>query len=354
MPWLVRSVALLLVCSAALARSEPVTDVSSVQALTLALLDPGRAPASLSAQVVELTDLLHRGAMPGLPGGGAFSDGETRTHQGLALSPAEAAQCAADAARTVVFIRGLHAAITEAVARFPDRPVRVLYVGSGPYALLATPLMSVWSPQQAQFTVLDIHEPSIRSAQTLIEGLGLTDSVRRFEIGDALAYQVSADPPPDVIVMEIMTAALESEPQVAITRHLLQQAPDALLVPESIVIEAYWTDPATEFTQGSDDAERVYLGKVFELSPATVASWQSLSGDSLPAAVLGPAAAPGPGYVPMLFTTIQARGEHVLRAHDSGLTMPRMFPGGGLPQGEVLRFYYQLGERPGLRALAQD
>jgi len=74
---------------------------------------------------------------------------------GLAISPSLAATCLREPSRTLASIRGLAAAIDDAL--LPDRAVRVLYTGCGPYALLAVPLMPHFSRKQAAFTLLDIH-----------------------------------------------------------------------------------------------------------------------------------------------------------------------------------------------------
>ena len=70
--------------------------------------------------------------------------------------------------------------------------------------------------------------------------------------------------------MELMNACLEKEPQVAITRHLLQQAPSAIIVPQSINIDANLIDAAQEFAGNvsgqKKQRERIFLGKLFELS----------------------------------------------------------------------------------------
>jgi hypothetical protein len=330
-------------------------DTERLTQLTNTILNPTHASTALEDEIVELTRILHRNGTVRFESSDDLAEGETFTNEGRALSPAMAAACAADSVRTVAFIRGLHAAIVDARKASPDRPVRILYVGSGPYALLATPQMTVFSPAEATFTVLDIHEPSVKSAESVISGLNLSSSVASYEVMDAFDYQVSPEQPPDVIVMEIMTAALESEPQVAITRHLMDQKHKAILVPESITVDAYLVDVAKEFTnpprkgfpRGED--QRIHLGTVFEVSTLSVSSWKKAGSDRLPAASIQMPDSIAPGLEPLLYTTVRTYGENVLNEYESGLTMPKALSDtGSIGAGDTLNMYYRLGSYPGL------
>jgi len=350
-----------------------ISDATRLQQLTRLILNSDTPATSLKKEVVELTQILHQNGTFRFDASDNLYDGETYTSEGLALSPAMAAQCAADSARTVVFIRGLHAAIQQALKSTPEGPIRVLYVGSGPYALLATPQMTIFSPEEVQFIVNDIHEPSIISAKSVVGRLGLDQSVTAFSVQDALDYRIAPEHSPDVIVMEVMTAALESEPQVAITRHLIGQAPKALLVPEVITVDAYWIDVAKEFgpasakppsqsvpVSASRNTQRLHLGTVFELSKAAVESWKNAGSDRLPAMPIKLPDHLSPGHDALFFTRIQTYGANILNAYESGLTMPRTLPSTqsldstSFQAGGMIGFYYQLGSRPGLRIEALE
>jgi hypothetical protein len=112
---------------------------------------------------------------------------------------------------------------------------------------------------------------------------------QHYTLTDACRYQIPSDRLPHVSVSETMNAALESEPQVALARHLLGQAPAAILVPSSVRVDAALLDPSKEF------------------------------------------------------------GEHRLSDYDSGLTIPRPFPTESVVEaGRTLQFRYRLGVRPGL------
>lgn len=340
--------------------------MDTLQGLTRSILDPRTAADALRPEVLALVALLagsrDAAAAPppdSPPGGQAdIADGETRTGNGLALSPTMAAMCAADYKRTVVFLRGTHAAITDLLARRPDRPVMVLYVGCGPYAMLALPLMAVFPADRVRFTLIDIHPQSIASARSIADAQGLAASVAAFETVDAGSYTIGADLPVDVILMEIIQACLASEPQVAISRHLLAQAPDALLIPEQVSVDLIFVDPGREFDLGGPQAaggprprDRIAGAPVFVVDREAVARWSGCGNDTLPAATARVPDDLARRYRPMLFTRIRVYRDHLLQDYDSGLTCPRSPPlDRALQPGDVVRFHYALGRQPRLVA----
>ena len=316
-----------------------------------------RAPVySLGPEISSLAELVREHATIQIDPSQVRGVGETHAATGLALSPTMAGRCADDVARTAVFVRGLHRAIGESRGSAPERPTRALYAGCGPYALLALPAMASFGPDELQFTLLDIHGASIESARTVVGALGLSDHVAAFEAIDACRYRIPLGRPPDVILSETMNACLRTEPQVAIIRHLHAQAPSAALVPESVRVDAYLVDVVKEFRFVEQDADssppkrdRVFLGTVFELSAETIASWTDERGDRLPAASIRIPDPLEPRYTPMLLTQVVVDRDHVLRAYDSGLTIPKHVPfDGPIRGGETLAFHYRLGSRPGL------
>jgi hypothetical protein len=331
--------------------------LTNMRSVISSILDSQLPACSLRQEVVEMTKIL--------ADSGAFSSarhtdisaGETRTSSGLALSPAMAAMCADDFARTIEFIRGTHAAIVDIRKQYPDHPARVLYVGCGPYATLAVPLMAVFSPLEVVFTLLDIHPESIESAKSVVAALGLADSVSHYETMDAGLYQVDPDQPPDVILMEIMQACLSAEPQVALARHLLPQAPRAILIPEEVRIDLALLDPSREFVldgpereAGDIQRDRIPVASVFVLNRETVRSWKNIRGNRLPGSAARLPDSLEQRYQPMLFTNIRVYQDHVLKDYDSGLTYPRQFTS-GVPAkaGDTIQFHYELGRQPQLK-----
>jgi hypothetical protein len=330
--------------------------MEKLRKVTMTLLDPENPSWSLRPEILELTTILSE-AQTVRPGQqDHISDGESRTSSGLALSPTMAAMCADDFVRTVKFIRGLYGAVVDQRKQVSDRPVRVLYIGCGPYATLAVPLMSVLSPAEATFTLLDVHSESILSARSIVDSLNLVDSVTGYETRDAGSYHICPDEPPDIIILEIMQACLKKEPQVAITRHLLKQAPLAVLIPEEVSIGLVLINPAREFDwngQGNDSGpiqrDRIPIDSVFVLNRATAQSWEAITGDRLPAGRLKLPGLMEKKYEPMLLTTIRVHGDHILKDYESGLTGPRSpSVNGSLKPGATIEFHYELGADPQL------
>ena len=332
--------------------------------LTRALLDTGADDNTLRPEVLELTSILSGAETSGLIRKALIGEGESLTPDGLALSPTNAMMCADDYVRTIKFMRGLHAAIIERKERHSGRPVRVLYAGCGPYATLAVPLMSVLSPEAVTFTLVDIHAESIAAVKSIVESLGQADSVSAFQVADAGSYRIARDRQPDIVLMEIMQTCLENEPQVSVTRHLMSQAPDAVLIPEEVRIELKLVDLSREFTLHYSDQDvpelqrdRIQVDTLFRLNREAVASWDDGGRELLPAAVVQIPKLPESRYQLMLFTIVDVFGDNTLRDYDSSLTVPRR-TGDKLrfKPGDTVEFFYRCGAQPGLtcRVLEQS
>jgi len=331
-------------------------DLEQLTRITREIIRPTTPLIALIPQAQALRDLFERRAHFRIDHTHDIAAGETRLASGLAISPTLAAMCARELFRTLAFIRGLAEAITDAARS--DGPVRVLYAGCGPYALLAVPLMTVFSREQVTFTLMDIHQECLDSAHALIESHGLTGHLEASICADATRYRTPPNHLPDVIVSETMAVCLRNEPQVSIARNLLSQAPNARMVPQSVSIEvALLNGPKELVLMPSDHVgdiplpkrDRVYLGTVFELDADSIRSWEGLAGDRLPA---GNVTLPTPlesRYRPHLLTRITAYGQHRLQDYDCSLTLPQhLSDKHGLCGGETLQFHYKIGTCPEL------
>lgn len=320
------------------------------------ILDPINTLADWIPRIGELRTLLEKRTLLKLVPEVNLSEGRTMLDSGMAVSPLMAAFCAREVFRSAAFIRGAGEAVQDAARDY--RPVRVLYAGCGPLALLALPLMAVFSERQVVFTLIDIHPESLRCAQHLIDGFGFSGHVVEYVCEDATRYQIPPGSTPDVIVSETMNVCLGKEPQVSIARHLLAQAPDALMVPKAVTVEACLLDPAKEqapvglmqegkFVEPVRD--RVYLGKIFELDAQSIRQWASITADRLSAASIKIPEPLPERYQLRLLTRIVVYGQTCLQDYDSSLNLPQRLP--GKPKfagGETLQFYYKLGTYPGL------
>ncbi len=330
------------------------SDLDELRAIAHEIIKPQRELIDLIPQATALRDLFEKLSDFRVDHSRDIATGESRLESGLAISPFLAAMCIRELFRTLAFIRGLAEAISDAMC--PGRPVRVLYAGCGPYALLAVPLMTVFSHKQAAFTLLDIHRDCLDSAKALVDAFGLQNSVDEYLCVDAARYRIPGDGKPDVIVSETMAVCLRNEPQVSIARNLLTQAPNALMVPQSIRIDACMLNWTKELVLVPADyvgkipapkRDRIYVGKIFELDVATIRSWDAVKGDGLPAGSVKIPDPQGNRYRPYLLTRIVVYERNRLQDYECSLTIPQRLPG-EFEGGEELQFQYQLGNHPEL------
>lgn len=331
------------------------SDREQLQGLAARILDPEKQLADLIPAAAELRDLFEQRTGFTIDPDRDIAAGQTRLESGLAISPVLAAMCIRELFRTLAFIRGLAAAIEDAA--IADRPARVLYAGCGPYALLALPLMALFPREKVAFTLLDIHPQCLDSAQALIDSFGLRQSVAECICADATCYRIPEDKKPDVIVSETMAVCLHNEPQVTIARRLHSQAPEAILVPQAVSVEACLLNYAREHVFMPADytgefplpqRDRVNLGKIFELNAGSICSWENIDGDRLPAGRVNIPESFESRYQPHLLTHIVVYGKNELHDYDCSLTIPQRLRG-KIEGGEKLQFHYQLGNNPELR-----
>lgn len=318
------------------------------------ILDPARPAYSLRGEVLELKEILLKLASMEINLTSDISVGETRTESGLAVSPAMAVMCVDDVARTVGFIRGTHAAIAEMREKFPNEPVRVLYAGCGPLATLAIPQLAALRLADISFTLIDINPDSITSAKAIIDALGYSDGVEAYFVGDIMSYQVDRSREPHIVLIEVMNAALKGEPQVAVARHLMSQAPNSMLLPQSVSVSLELIDQSKEFSfdEQSLIRDRVPLGTVFTLDQSSIGSWCGIADEFLPAATIQLPAVIEDRYTPHLRTSICIYGDHVLGDYDSGLTYPKPLSElGSFKAGDTIDFAYRLGRDPSITVI---
>ena len=322
--------------------------------LAQTIVDPNKERKDLLQDTQQLCDLIEAATQFSFDPMQDIAAGDTRLDSGLAVSPTIAALCMRQLGRSAAFIRGTHQAIRESLSN--DRPVRVLYAGCGPYALIVLPAMALFSPEQVRFTLLDIHQEALDGAMALIDKLGFGGYINDAVCMDATRYAIEEGREPDIIVSETMAVCLRDEPQVTIARHLLAQAPKARLVPQSVSVELCLLDPAKEFAPAANGQcqpapevarDRILLGKIFELNADNVRAWAGHSGDSLPAARVSVPVGNERRYLPYMLTNIVTYGEHRMHDYDSSLTIPRAMDE-SLRAGGTLQFRYELGAHPEL------
>ena len=161
---------------------------------------------------------------------------DTMLDDGVAINPQAAAFCIKDYRRSVMFMRGVYSALRELQQRFTDQPIRILYAGCGPFALLLLPLLEKLTPGRFDIHLLDIHQSSLDSVAQLLDYFSLDQHQIQYIRADACRYE--HEEPLHLVIAETMQKSLEQEPQFAVTANLAAQIlPGGIFVPEKIEVE---------------------------------------------------------------------------------------------------------------------
>jgi predicted RNA methylase len=267
---------------------------------------------------------------------------------GKAISAVDAGRCIEDFMRTRVFLRAVDEAVADRRAAHPDRPVRILYAGTGPFATLVTPLLLRWPQDAVQVLCLEVHDVSAAALERLIDRLDLGGSVLGIARVDATTFAVPEPERFDILLTETMQRGLEKEPQVAIVQHLLPQLrPDVTLIPDEVRLSLSYVDLRIDRADLDEDPARRRddQGVVYTLSAAGVRAARGLA-DAAPI-VVEIRRTPGPGESLLLTTDIDVYRDHALRLNESGLTLPTKVR---VPAqaGTVVAASYVVGETPHL------
>lgn len=195
---------------------------------------------------------------------------------GKAVGRTWAAFCIDDILRTKMFIKGLFKAIEQLKSQKKET-IHVLYAGSGPFATLILPIMAVYSPEEIQFTLLEINQLSAESAERVIHKLGFERYIRAIEQQDATKYVIKGEV--DIVLSETMQKGLVQEQQVPIAMNLMRQVSEkTLLIPEKISLDIALINNTKLFERQEDTPESEYclrLGSLFELSAEKIANYNS-------------------------------------------------------------------------------
>jgi len=270
------------------------------------------------------------------------------TGAGLAISPCAAAFCITDMMRTRNFLHGIKEAIDTKLNENPSRPITVLYAGTGPFATLLTPLITIYAPSQLQLVLMDINPLSIGYLQKLIQQLDAHSYIIDIVQADALSYIIPEKHQPDIIVSETMKPGLRKEPQVSIVAGLLPQCKrNPILIPGLIKVEACHIGNLLK----NPDA-LIVLQTLLELNVETALQINNNPGDMavLADGIIVTIAEPLPVYTQLVLgTSINVFNKHWLHLNESGITLPhkimdisniKKFPA-------RLLFRYEIKKEPG-------
>ncbi len=327
------------------------------------LLDPSRTPGEQRKAACEwcewgldLLDVDETGlaARPD-----AFS-ADSRLPTGKAISPLGAARCLREYRRTAVLLQAMDAALRSAREQFPGERIHVLEAGCGPLAPLSLPFAVLYPPEEVAFTLLDLHPIALDGARRVVDGLGVSESIRAYLAADATAIRFSEPDRPHVIACEVLLRALTREPQVAATLNLAPQLrrcglflPERIDVDAGLFDQARWTRALTNsLKEGEEGLSSILdLGRVFSLDAYAVDRLET-RGDGRFAAASVNVPPHDPGRTPLhLFTRIRVLGDHRLGDFDSSLNLPERvnYPAALAVEGGIAEFYYEVSADPGLR-----
>jgi len=337
----------------------------NLDSISTTILDESSSPAALRRALLEFVQYCAEvtGIHPN-PSFDAWAE-DSLLPSGVAINPSAAAHCASDYQRSTVFIRGIYAAIRSLKARYTDTQLEILYAGCGPFATLMLPLLGKFSPGEIKLSLLDIHQSSIDSVETLLAHFGLdalkVDTVR----DDACHYQHSQNL--HLIIAETMQKSLEQEPQFAVTANLAPQlAPAGIFIPQKIAVSLELADLEGEkqrFDQccppepaaAAVDSQRTPLATVCLLSAERVAQMiKDARPDPFrrelalePVRVTIPAGVDNPRLDAALFTRITVFENHGLGDYESEITLPLKCPElSPLRAGQSYLVSYHLGQYP--------
>jgi len=279
---------------------------------------------------------------------------------GDAIGSLWAAMCIKDLQRTKKFMDAIHHATTDVTQKISNRPVHILYTGTGPFATLILPLISTFTPEQVQFTLLEVNETSFEFLQRLIEHLQLQPYTRQIEKADATAWRVNPDEPVDIFICEALNIALTKEPQAAIFMNIVPQlSSQTVIIPSTINLQAALIDPVQRMKQkrnNEKNSDAVYvLGNLFELNRETVLAhangFKKSKGNYKFAEtiVITPSDKAITHCEFCILTNITIYKGFELLFDESPLTMPLKLIDLQDPSSVRIKCHYETGESPGIR-----
>lgn len=266
------------------------------------------------------------------------------TNTGKAIGPFWAAACVREVLRTQRFCRGLYTAVKDCLAKKETtKPIQVIYAGTGPLAALAIPTMMQFSPDQVQFTLLEINPVSYAKLQQLLTILDLNAYVKEFVLADAAIWKVTDTA--DIVVSETMNGGLRNEPQIAIMLNLASQLPEnTLLIPQEITVAL--ATPRKE----NKPLLLKELGRFNKTSYREIIAGSNADKWSFKEIIYEPDHEKIAQHL-VLTTDITVYKSNKLNYNDCSLTLPYKVKG-DFSEAKTLRFAYRMGEQTGFSVCA--
>jgi predicted RNA methylase len=190
---------------------------------------------------------------------------------GKAIGPKWAELCIDDIMRTKRFSKGAFHAITDVLKnKKEEKPVTLLYVGTGPYATLVMHLVTQFKPEELQFIFVEVNPTSVASLKNCIKNLGVEAYVKSIISTDAVQLQLENAHEIDILLLECLQFALVKEQQVALTYNLISQLKkEVVLLPEEIKLSICLIDSNAKMRNnlnGSDEPFYKNINTIFVLN----------------------------------------------------------------------------------------
>ena len=212
----------------------PASLKARLAALSTDILAPGDFHDRLAPAIRQYSELMF--SLTGITVTENEGLADISTDHGRAIGIFRAGLCINEIFRTQRFCRGLYQAVKDKLQRNINRPVHVIYAGTGPFATLALPVIMQFKPTDLQFTLLEINNESYKVLNQLIKTLDIGAYVRRVELCNAITWK-SPDEDIDIVLSETMNRALIKEPQINIMLNMVSQLPpDVTYIPEEITV----------------------------------------------------------------------------------------------------------------------
>lgn len=172
----------------------------------------------------------------------------TMLNYGSILSPQTSAGSILNYVRTTKFLRGIKKGIDDQLNINKGKKVKILYVGSGPFADLILPLIPLYLNSQIEISIIDIHQKSIEALNSLISHFEFENYFKKIEAIDPLTFENSGVNY-DLIIIDHLQKALSVEPQVALTHHFSQfLSSEGILIPEEVKVSAALANLSNELS----------------------------------------------------------------------------------------------------------
>lgn len=177
------------------------------------------------------------------------------TAKGKALGLNHAATCLLDYKRTVKFLKGMVAAIKDKQQTHPNQTIRIFYAGCGPYAPFITLIAPLFTPEEIQFSLLEINQLSLNCAKNLITELQLTHYVQEYYCADAVTFTIPDAHTYHIVFSETLDALLYRECYLPIVFNFLPQlSKDVTLIPQNVIIKMSLAPYVIDETQQQADS----------------------------------------------------------------------------------------------------